>query len=184
MGSVPEYYGYTDRAPTAWHLAVDNKRRRTRFYIDYTIVKLHFLCSNRYKVGIEEAEIDGKPVKRYNRERTICDLRSRRNKVDGEVFDVAIQRYVQDPKKVETRLMKYAKLLRVEKGRRDAWSLTIKNMAASLLMKLKNQSKEEGIFSQMILQLFAQEEYLRKLTFSRYADNLILKGGMDIYTTG
>lgn len=69
-----------------------------------------------------------------------------RNKVDREVFDVAIQRYVQDPKKV-ARLMKYAKLLRVEKGKRDAWSLTIKNMAASVLMKLKSQSKEEGISS-------------------------------------
>lgn len=33
----------------------------------------------------------------------------------GEVFNVAIQRYVQDPKKVESRLMKYAKLLHVEK---------------------------------------------------------------------
>lgn len=80
--------------------------------------------------------------------------------------------------------MKYAKLLRVEKGKRDAWSLTIKNMAASILMKLKSQSKEEGISSQMILQLFAQEEFLRKLTFFRYADNLILKGGMFICTTG
>ena len=42
-----------------------------------------------------------------------------RNKVDGEVFNVAIQRYVQDPKKVEARLMKYAKLLHVEKKVRE-----------------------------------------------------------------
>ena len=34
----------------------------------------------------------------------------------------------------------------------------------------------------MVLQLFAQEEFLRKLSFSQYADNLILKGGMFIYT--
>lgn len=33
----------------------------------------------------------------------------------------------------------------------------------------------------MVLQLFAQEEFLRKLSLSRYADNLILKGRMFIY---
>ena len=60
--------------------------------------------------------------------------------------------------------------------------MVIKNMAASVLTRLKNQSKEEGIPFQMVLQLFAQEEFLRKLSLSQYADNLILKGGMFIYT--
>ena len=60
--------------------------------------------------------------------------------------------------------------------------MAIKNMAASVLTRLKNQSKEEGILFQMVLQLFAQEEFLRKLSLSQYADNLILKGGMFIYT--
>ena len=60
--------------------------------------------------------------------------------------------------------------------------MAIKNMAASVLTRLKNQSKEEGIPFQMVLQLFAQEEFLRKLSFSQYVDNLILKGGMFIYT--
>ena len=115
MESALDYYGYTDRTPAAWHLAVDNKSTRTRFYIDYPIVKPHFIRSNRYQVGIEEAEIDGKPVKIYDRERTICDLLLHRNKVDGEVFNMTIQRYVQDPKKAEARLLKYAKLLHVEK---------------------------------------------------------------------
>lgn len=60
--------------------------------------------------------------------------------------------------------------------------MAIKNMAASVLTRLKHQSKEEGIPFQMVLQLFAQEEFLRKLSLSPYADNLILKGGMFIYT--
>ena len=60
--------------------------------------------------------------------------------------------------------------------------MVIKNMAASVLTRLKNQSKEERIPFQMVLQLFAQEEFLRKLSLSQYADNLILKGGMFIYT--
>lgn len=62
--------------------------------------------------------------------------------------------------------------------------MAIKNMAASVLTRLKNQSKEEGIPFQRVLQLFAQEEFLRKLSLSQYADNLILKGGMFIYKKG
>ena len=34
----------------------------------------------------------------------------------------------------------------------------------------------------MYLQLFCQEEFLRRLALSKYADNLILKGGLFIYT--
>jgi hypothetical protein len=60
--------------------------------------------------------------------------------------------------------------------------MALKNMAASVLARLKNQSKAEGQSFQIILQLFAQEEFLRKLSRSNYVDNMILKGGMFIYT--
>ena len=119
MESALDYYGYTDRTPSVWHLAVDSKSTRTRFYIDYPIVKPHFILSNRYEAGIEEVEVDGKKIKIYDRERTICDLLLHRNKVDREVFNAAIQRYVRDPKKVMARLIKYAKILHVEKKVRE-----------------------------------------------------------------
>lgn len=37
--------------------------------------------------------------------------------------------------------------------------MAVKNMAASVLTRLKNQSKTEGIPFQMVLQLFVQEEF-------------------------
>ena len=58
----------------------------------------------------------------------------------------------------------------------------IKDMGASVLFRLKKQAKETGINYQTGLQLFAQEEFLRKLEMSRYAENLVLKGGMFLYT--
>ena len=58
----------------------------------------------------------------------------------------------------------------------------IKDMGASVLTRLKKQAKETGINYQTCLQLFAQEEFLRKLETSRYAENLVLKGGMFLYT--
>lgn len=53
---------------------------------------------------------------------------------------------------------------------------------ASVLAKLKAKSKQTGNPLQMHLQLFCQEEFLRKLALSKYADNLVLKGGLFIYT--
>ena len=56
------------------------------------------------------------------------------------------------------------------------------DMAASVLARLKNTAKAGGISYQQCLQLFFQEEFLRKLSASKYKDNLILKGGLFIYT--
>lgn len=56
------------------------------------------------------------------------------------------------------------------------------DLAASVLAKLKNKAKASGISYQQCLQLFVQEEFLRKLSKSGYEDNLILKGGLFIYT--
>ena len=54
--------------------------------------------------------------------------------------------------------------------------------AASVLAKLKNKAKATGISYQQCLQLFFQEEFLRRLAASPYADNFVLKGGLFIYT--
>lgn len=56
------------------------------------------------------------------------------------------------------------------------------DMGASTIAKLKNKSRETGKPFQLHLQLFCQEELLRKVALSKYADNLVLKGGLFIYT--
>lgn len=54
--------------------------------------------------------------------------------------------------------------------------------AASVLSRLKNKAKESGRSYQLCLQLFCQEEFLRRLEKSKYVDNLVLKGGLFIYS--
>ena len=56
------------------------------------------------------------------------------------------------------------------------------DVAASVLAKLRNKAKASGISYQQCLQLFMQEEFLRKLSKSDYDDCLVLKGGLFIYT--
>ena len=54
--------------------------------------------------------------------------------------------------------------------------------ATSVLEKLRNKAKSSDISYQQCLQLFVQEEFLRRLSKSGYYDTLILKGGLFIYT--
>lgn len=56
------------------------------------------------------------------------------------------------------------------------------NMEVSILARLKNKSKEQGIPLQQLLNLFCQEEFIRRLSESNYKEKLILKGGFLLYS--
>ena len=55
-------------------------------------------------------------------------------------------------------------------------------IAASVLARLKSRAAESGRSYQLCLQLFCQEEFLRRLEKSKYSENLVLKGGLFIYS--
>lgn len=56
------------------------------------------------------------------------------------------------------------------------------DIAASVLARLKNKAQISGRSYQLCLQLFCQEEFLRRLEKSKYSENLVLKGGLFIYS--
>ena len=56
------------------------------------------------------------------------------------------------------------------------------DIAASVLARLKNKAAESGRSYQLCLQLFCHEEFLRRLEKSKYAENLVLKGGLFLYS--
>ncbi len=56
------------------------------------------------------------------------------------------------------------------------------DIAASVLARLKNKAAESGRSYQLCFQLFCQEEFLRRLEKSKYAENLVLKGGLLLYS--
>ncbi len=56
------------------------------------------------------------------------------------------------------------------------------DIAASTLAKLKMKASKEKLQLQQLLILFCQEEFLRKISKSTYNKNLVLKGGLLIYT--
>jgi predicted nucleotidyltransferase component of viral defense system len=56
------------------------------------------------------------------------------------------------------------------------------DIGASVLARLKNKAAESGRSYQLCLQLFCQEEFLRRVEKSNYANNLVLKGGLFLYS--
>lgn len=56
------------------------------------------------------------------------------------------------------------------------------DVAQSVIDRLRAKSRRSGVSTQSTLQLFCQEEFLRRLQRSRYSRCLILKGGLLLYS--
>lgn len=119
MDTALRYYGYSDRTPADWHLAVSKDSGKSRFKIDYPFVKPYYVEPSMLELGLTIGNIDGHSIRVYDKERVICDCLRYRNKMDKEIFNKAIQSYILDAGKSIPKLMEYAKLLRVKKIAKD-----------------------------------------------------------------
>ncbi len=113
------YYGYSDRTPGEWNLAVDRNCKKSRFHIDYPFVKPHYVQRHILMLGVVTGDIDGVSIQIYDKERTICDCLKLINKMDKEIFNKAIQGYINDSTKYIPNLMQYAKELHVTRKVKD-----------------------------------------------------------------
>ena len=119
MDTALRYYGYSDRTPGEWHLAVSKDSGKSRFKIDYPFVKPYYFEPTLLELGLTQGEMDGHPVKIYDKDRLICDCLRYRNKMDKEIFNKAIQNYIADPNKNVPKLLEYGEALRVKKITKD-----------------------------------------------------------------
>ena len=113
MDTALFYYRYTDRTPLVWHLTVSKDSGKSRFKIDYPFTKPHYVEPSILELGVTNGEMDGNPVRIYDKERTICDCLRHMGKMDKETFNKAIMSYIADSEKNILRLSEYAKKLRV-----------------------------------------------------------------------
>ncbi len=113
------YYRYSDRNSAEWNLALNKNVSKERTKMDYPFIKVYRMEPSLLPLGETTGEIDFIKVRIYDRDRTICDVLRNMNKMDKEVFNKAIQGYVNDTKKNIPNLMRYAKELRVQKRVRE-----------------------------------------------------------------
>ena len=117
------YYKYSDRNPAEWSFAIDRNVSKLRTNIEYPFIKAYRIEPELVTLGETTGKIDFTKVQIYDvgsemcirDSRTICDVLKNMSKMDKEIFNKAIQGYVNDPKKNIPNLMMYAKKLRVQK---------------------------------------------------------------------
>lgn len=114
LESALMFYGYTDRIPLSWQIAVDRNSEKGQYKIDYPLIDVFYMEPKLLDMGVDINQIENVDVKVFNRDRTICDVLRHENKIEREVFSSAIQRYVKDPKKNIKRLLEYSEVLNLK----------------------------------------------------------------------
>lgn len=109
------HYGYSDFAPRKWSIAIPRSMSRTKLDVDALALQPYYVQPELYELGKTEDIFDGVMLSVYDRERTICDCFKYRSRLDNEIFNKALNAYVNDKNKNLKNLSVYAKKLRVYK---------------------------------------------------------------------
>lgn len=104
----------TDRDPLIYAVTVPRGYATNR--LRETGIAVSTVKEELYSIGITtKLTVHGRNVKVYDVERTICDIVKNRNKMDKDMFYLALKRYAGSKSKNLKRLMEYAKRLNLEK---------------------------------------------------------------------
>lgn len=115
--SALSYHGITTQIPHEVNVAV---RRDTRMpSLDYPPVHAYKFSTEAYEAGIVEHQIDGTIVKIYNAEKTLADCFKYRNKLGMDLVLEALKLYRSQKKFNMNKLLKYARVCRVDKVMRS-----------------------------------------------------------------
>ena len=109
LDSALFHYGYSDRTPLEWHLAVTRNATRSRFKIYYPPIRSYMVSDKLFALGAVNEDWNGVTLLVYDRERTICDCFKHRAQMDSEIFAKAVNAYAADDKKNLGNLSQYAK---------------------------------------------------------------------------
>lgn len=111
LWSAWSLHGLTTSMPQAFHVAAKRNKRVT--VPVFPKVEVHYYTEKVLKVGVSQMIVDGYAVNVYNVERCVCDAVKFRNKVGMDVCSEIINNYLERPERNISRLMDYARILRV-----------------------------------------------------------------------
>lgn len=113
------HYGYSDRTPLKWDIAIDKNVSRARFNVNYPYVQPYYLEPQQLSYGVTSENYDDCDLRVFDRDRLMCECLKYETKMERESFVKAIHGYVSDPRKNIARLLEYSKLRRVNKKARE-----------------------------------------------------------------
>jgi predicted transcriptional regulator of viral defense system len=103
----------TTSMPQAFHIAI--KRGRKVSIPSFPRMEVHHYMEDLLKIGVISMIIDGFNIRLYDVERCVCDAVKFRNKVGMDVCSEIINNYLERPNRNLSKLMDYARRLRVGK---------------------------------------------------------------------
>ena len=110
--SALSYYNITTQIPHMVYIALSKGAETPR--IDYPPISVHRFSGDSFTAGIREEDIDGVKVKFYCPEKTIADCFKFRNKIGLDIALEALKLYKSNYRFDINKLMKYAKICRIE----------------------------------------------------------------------
>lgn len=109
MYSALFYYEYSDRTPLLWDIYISKNAFSGKFKVDYPRIKPYFVLPEKLAYGVTTIVIDDCSLKIFDRDRLICECLKNESKMDKEIFNKAIQKYINDSKKNIGNLIDYCK---------------------------------------------------------------------------
>lgn len=105
------YHQLSMTVPPAFCVAIEAKRKVS---IPATLpIQLYYWKRENLEIGVSTANVSGHNVKITGLERSVCDAVKYRNKIGLDICSEVIRNYLKRPSKNLSRLMEYAKQLRV-----------------------------------------------------------------------
>lgn len=111
--SALSFYELTDIIPHEVHMAIEKKSWLPK--IDYPPIKFYWYSKKIFETGISKVEKQGTTISIYNIEKSIADSFKYRNKIGENIAIEALKNYIKKRDRDISALMRYSKLLRVEK---------------------------------------------------------------------
>lgn len=106
-------HGLSDRAPFQYSASVPSGYKVVGNVADR--FKIYYVKKELHEQGVETVKsAHGNPIRTYILERTICDLIRSRNRIDVQILNDALKRFVKIKSADYSILMDHAKKLRVE----------------------------------------------------------------------
>ena len=110
--SALSWHELTTHIPKEYSLAIPNKARKP-VLPDYPPIQIYYFAPMRYTTGQMTVNVDGYPVKVFDKEKTLCDIIYYRNKIGQDIVREALDIYLRNKDKKIQKLMQYADILRV-----------------------------------------------------------------------
>ena len=112
LASALAYYGLTTYEPPSVQVAIPRGDRTKPPTFPPT--RLFSFGRTRHELGVVTVEVDGRAVKIYDREKTICDTVRFRRTLGQDVVNETVRNYLQGPETNVDRVMEYSRILREE----------------------------------------------------------------------